>query len=71
MPPVRVSNVTKAKAALQAYYRGEVELVQRRLDASGVFAYVAVKRHVVKPPRVPARLVDFVQHLVFGKEGAA
>ena len=53
-----------ARAALAAYFDGEVELVQRRLTpAPGAFAYFAVKRHTVQKPVVPLELETLARTL--------
>jgi hypothetical protein len=59
-----------AKAALRAYFRGEVELVQRRLTGSfndgraGTFGYIAVKRRDVRRPYVPQTIAELVKNLL-------
>jgi hypothetical protein len=45
-----------AEAAERSYWLGETELVQRRFTRGGMFAYIAVKRRTVKPPRIPDNL---------------
>jgi hypothetical protein len=47
----------EGELALEAFSRGEVELVQRRPKKSvgnkaGAFEYIAVKRRVIQPPKV-------------------
>ena len=61
-----------ARAALAAYFRGEVELLQRRLSGpfagmrggGSTFAWFAVKRHQVEPPGYLASLINLVEGLL-------
>ena len=46
-----------AASALDAYYDGKVELVQKRLthgygSEAGTSRYIAIKRNFIKPPRI-------------------
>jgi hypothetical protein len=51
------------RAALMAYARGEVELVQRRLSGpfhdgrQGKFAYYAIKRRQVRKPFIDPKVI--------------
>lgn len=58
-----------AKEALRAYYRGEVELAQKRVHGSH-FAYLAIVRREVKKPLVPLRDQRLVENL-FSRGGYA
>ena len=55
-------DVAVADTARNAFLRGQVELVQRRIGEKpakastvGTFEYVAIKRAATKPPRYPWR----------------
>lgn len=58
-----------AKAALAAYYRGEVELVQKRVRGA-LFCYLAIRRREVTPPEIPLALDSFVSKLLKEEPGS-
>jgi hypothetical protein len=57
-----------AQLAKEAYERGEIELVQRRVENGGPFEYIALKKREVRAPRPgihespePYRARDFIK----------
>ena len=63
-----------ARTALAAYFRGEVDLMQKRIAGpdglTGTFAYIAVKRRDVRRPEIPLNIEELANSLA-GRDAAA